>query len=191
MRRVAAIALLLVLPALAVTAHPHMWIDGTVGLIIDGSDVTGLEVEWLFDEFNSADMIFTFDTNLDGSLSQGEIDRIEASAFDHLMAADYFALMFQGITRVEVGKATDFSAGIRDGRIMYSFTLPFEMSLGDAHDLTIALFDPSYWIDFITEPSEGSYLAGIRFAGFQAETLHLQTQGWGVVSVPAVRLNVQ
>ena len=191
MRRVALCLLLVLLPLIAASAHPHLWIDGTVGLTTEGSTLTGLEVEWLFDEFNSADMIFSFDEDLNGTFSDSEVEFLRLNAFDHLRQADYFTLMFQGIGRVEVGDATEFSAEIRDGRLVYSFTIPLDIQLLDANNLTVALFDPSYFIDFVTEPEQESYLSGIRFAGLDQETLQLQTQGWGVVSVPAVRLRVQ
>ncbi|MFW6313516.1 MAG: DUF1007 family protein, partial [Spirochaetota bacterium] len=86
--------LILVVPTLY--SHPHMWIDGVVDVELEDSGVSGLTVAWLFDEFNSANMIFSLDSDLDGVISSSESRAIRDQAFSHLSRADYFLVAFAG-----------------------------------------------------------------------------------------------
>jgi ABC-type uncharacterized transport system substrate-binding protein len=180
--------LLLVLFPAALAAHPHLWIDGTVALSLDGDGIRAITISWLFDEFNSADMIFSFDENLDGELSQSEVDAIRVNAFEHLVQSDYFTIAFSGAQRLSLPAAENFTARIEDGLLVYEFELPLRVGWNQVDDTVIALFDSSYFIDFVTEPVQSEYSEGRRTLRARQHLLRLQTQGYGTIDVPAVRV---
>lgn len=184
-------ASLLFLLAASLSGHPHLWIDGDIDLVLGNDGVQTVHVRWLFDEWNSADMIFTFDQNLDGRLSRAEIDIVRAQAFTHLRQSDYFTIAFAGPERIDIPDAEAFHAAIEDGRLVYEFELPFDLRWGSLDNVIIALFDPSYFIDFISVPVQPSYRRRGQTVALQTESLYLQTQGWGTVEVPGVRMDLQ
>ena len=178
---------LLLLPTVSV-AHPHMWIDAGVDLEVDGRGVSAIDVEWTFDEFSSADLIFSFDENLDGALSRAEIATIRSDAFAHLHRVDYFLVAFAGSDRLEMPAADEFTARIDDGRLVYVFRVPVRIGWDRMEDLVVGHFDQSYYIDFLTESRNGEYGGPERRVVVGEETLRLASDGWGTVRVPALRL---
>lgn len=175
----------------ALAAHPHLWIDTTVDLQMDSRGLSGVAVTWLFDEFNSADMIFSFDENLDGEISTAEQERVRMEAFAHLAEIDYFLVVFRGQDPVELGEADSFNASILDGRLQYEFSVPVRVAWNDVENLVIASFDQSYFIDFISRPVRTSYARGRRTVQVRNETLQLSSEGWGTIRVPAVRADLR
>jgi nickel/cobalt transporter (NicO) family protein len=189
--RFALCALLAVsLPAVA-AAHPHMWIDATFDLEFDANGIASLAVAWEFDEFNSAELIFGFDDNLDGAFSRTEVDRVRREAFEHLVRIDYFLVAFAGQRRLEVPEADHFSASIADGRLRYEFTLPMPIRWREMDDLVLGTFDESYFIDFVSDARRPSYETGARSVRLGEELLQLASDGWGTVRVPALRVEIE
>lgn len=181
-------ALLFLFVAFVASAHPHMWIDGVLDLTLDERGVSAVTVSWLFDEFNSADLIFTFDENLDGRLSRAEQAVVRERAFEHLISAGYFVVAFAGTDRLPVPEADSFSASIEDGQLRYEFSLPLRIRWDQMDNLVLALFDSSYYIDFLSEARSESYRHGRRALTMTPETLRLQSEGWGVIRVPALQV---
>jgi ABC-type uncharacterized transport system substrate-binding protein len=189
MRRLALGGLLMLVSA-TVPAPPHMWIDATIDVAIDASGLSEVYVDWLFDEFNSAEMIFHLDANLDGRISSAESETIRDSAFAHLASVDYFLLAYVDSGALVVPEASRFRAEVVDGRLRYRFTLPLRVSRDEAEGLILGFFDSSYFIDFLTSPREPG--SGGRGGGplYSEETLTMESEGWGRVRVPAVRIGL-
>jgi len=172
-------------------AHPHMWIDGIVDVEFEDSGLSNVTVVWLFDEFNSADMIFSLDANLDGVISSSENEAIRDQAFSHLSRADYFIVAFAGTRRVDIPDASRFSASIVDGRLRYEFDVPLRLEWSDVDDVVFGLFDPSYYIDFVTDAAQTSLALSGRTIQLSDETLTLESEGWGRIQVAAVKMGLQ
>ena len=103
-------------------AHPHMWIDATMDFELDGDGLQAVRISWLFDEFNSAEMLFSFDGDLDGEISRAEQTRLRTNAFEHLVDVDYFVIAFSGDERLEIGTARGFRAEVVEGRLLYELS---------------------------------------------------------------------
>jgi ABC-type uncharacterized transport system substrate-binding protein len=168
-----------------------MWIDGVVDVDFEDSGLSNVTVVWLFDEFNSADMIFSLDSNLDGVISASENEAIHDQAFSHLSRADYFLVAFAGTRRVEIPDATRFSASIVDGRLRYEFDVPLRLEWGEVDDVVFGLFDSSYYIDFVTDPARTSLARSGRTVHLSDDTLTLESEGWGRIQVAAVKMGLQ
>jgi len=182
---------MLALGAGHLAAHPHIWIDSTLGFEFDRSGISTVRVTWLFDDFYSADMILSFDANRDGELSTAEQRTVRADTFEHLVEVGYFLLVFSGARRVDVGEAQSFSASVTDGRLAYEFTVPVRVPWAELSDLVVTTFDSSYFVDFLSEPSQTRYSHGERTILLSPETLQLASAGYGTIRVPAVKADLQ
>ena len=165
-----------------------MWIDGVFDLQVDRRGIASVGVSWVFDDFNSSELIFSFDEDLDGELDRAEQREIEQRAFAHLGQADYFVVAFAGTRRVQVPAASDFRATIDEGRMRYEFTLPLRLGWDELDDFVMGLFDSSYYIDFLSDPAHERYSHGNRSLALSHETLHLESEGWGTIRVPVIRV---
>jgi ABC-type uncharacterized transport system substrate-binding protein len=184
------VLLLLAMPTVT-QAHPHMWIDAVIDLRLDEEGIAAIDVEWAFDEFSSADLIFSFDDDLDGAFSRGEIATVQRDAFAHLHEVDYFLIAFAGSRRLRMAAASRFTARIDDGRLVYAFRVPVRIGWDEMDDLVVGHFDQSYYIDFLSEPARGEYTAEGRRVVLAQETLRLASDGWGTVRVPALRVEAR
>lgn len=184
----ASVVIALLFVSASATAHPHMWIDATIDVRLDGAGLSAIDVEWTFDEFSSADLIFSFDDDLDGALSRAEIATIRSDAFAHLHQVDYFLVAFAGSDRLGMPAADEFTARIEDGRLVYVFRVPVRIGWDRMEDLVVGHFDQSYYIDFLTESRNSEYGGPDRRVVVGEETLRLASDGWGTVRVPALRL---
>lgn len=185
------VAIVFLFLPVAAGAHPHTWIDATIDLEIDSAGVSAVNVEWVFDEFSSADLIFSFDEDLDGELSRGEIATIRRGAFEHLVQVDYFLLAFAGTDQLDVPAADRFAARIEDGRLVYAFRVPIRIAWSAMDDLVVGHFDQSYYIDFLTEAQREEYANAGRRVVLGDEILRLASDGWGTVRVPALRVEAR
>ena len=172
-------------------AHPHMWIDGTIGLRFDSNGLSAIEVLWLFDEFSSADMILLYDLDRDGKLSTHEVEQIRDEGFSHLRNRDYFMVAYQGKREVDIPDAEDFHASIRDGRLLYGFSLPLKMGFNGLDGLVVGMFDFSYFVDFFSEPERERYVHQTRTVDLKPVLLRLTSEGYGTIEARAVRLQVK
>lgn len=189
--RAAALIAFLALVSGSASAHPHAWIDTQIDLITDAGGVSGLSVRWTFDEFNSADLIFAYDENLDGTFSSAEQQSLREGAFDHLAGVDYFLVAYRGNASIGIGDAQRFLASIDRGRLVYEFTVPIDLRLTEIDDVVVASFDSSYFIDFVTEAERSLYHSGERRLRVSEDTLYLSSVGYGTIEVPAVSIVVE
>lgn len=172
-------------------AHPHIWIDGSIDLQFDGAGLSGLEVRWAFDDFNSADMILHFDTNGDFTLSADEVRSVRERSFDHLFAIDYFMLISVDGRQIEPPAATAFDAAFEGGRLIYSFVTPVRVAWRDLDTLSIALFDQSYYIAFQTNATRARYSSSGAVISAARSITRMTTDGWGTVRVAGIDVDVE
>ena len=192
MRRAAWITAVLTITLSAVlNAHPHMWIDGTIDLRFDASGLSGITVSWLFDEFSSADMLFMYDEDHDGVLSSAEVRQLRDETFSHLRRTDYFIIAWTGSQQLGVPDAADFTAAIRDGRLVYSFFLPFRGRWIDIDNMVFTMFDYGYFIDFLTQPETERYRHQGRTIDLSQVLLQLQSEGYGVIRAHGVQVTAK
>jgi len=133
-----------VVPASAVWAHPHVFIDARLEFEIRGRSCEGVVVEWTFDPVFSADVIGQFDRNRDGAFDDAENAVVQAKAFSNLRKYGYFSFIRRGDTRINPEVVQDFKASQRDGRAVYRFRIPLE-GKGFSDGLSFAAFDSTFY----------------------------------------------
>lgn len=160
MRRVLAmLAVLLPLPA---AAHPHVWIDATLKYVVDDGKVTALDITWVFDDLYSALVFEDFDSDGDGTLSQKELDMLVGLSAVNLMSYSFFThLKLRGETHY-VATVKEFYAEVAEGDlVLYRFRVPLPAPT-DPQDVTVGLFDDSYYVDVALAEGEISVPEGCR-----------------------------
>jgi len=171
------LTLLLLLLPLPAAAHPHVWIEATLGYVVEDGKITGLDVTWLFDDLYSALVLEDFDTDGDGSLSQQELDALVGISAANLMSYSFFThLKVQG-EKFYVGGVKQFYAEVSEGDlILYRFRVPLPAPSAP-EDLSVGLFDDSYYVDIVLVDDDIQAPAGCRatLAQDQGEPLYYGT----------------
>jgi ABC-type uncharacterized transport system substrate-binding protein len=154
-----ALAAWLMAPA-AASAHPHMWITYEMTVDYDKGMVTGVDHVWSFDDAYAVMALEGLDTNNDGKYDQAELEPLLKVNMDGLKDFNYFTVAKLGNEELQFSPP-------EHARLEYTnkvLKLHFHLSLvkpvfADAQGLTIAVFDPSYFIAFEPEATDAVKLA--------------------------------
>lgn len=154
-----ALAILLMTGAPAF-AHPHMWITYEMTVDYDKGMVTGIDHIWSFDDAYAGMALEGLDTNNDGKYDQTELEPLLKVNMDGLKDFNYFTVAKLGTEELAFSPPSN-------ARLEYTnnvLKLHFHLSLvkpvfADAQGLTIAVFDPSYFIAFEPEKTDAIKLA--------------------------------
>jgi ABC-type uncharacterized transport system substrate-binding protein len=169
--------------ATTLAAHPHMWIDTAIAYRFGPEGLAGFTVAWTFDELNSASMLKMYDTDGNGALSPAESESTRKEGFEHLYDLGYFLkLEVNGAVR-KAGRATEFTATVEKGSLVYRFFLPLAVSAGTGWStLVVSVMDDTFFVDFAIP--EGAVRAsppqGIETTLRRLEKPQSSSAGWSV-----------
>jgi len=138
-------------------AHPHVWIDLKSKIEFDKDGrITGLEIDWTFDEFYTAFVI----TESGGpkAMDQKRLTGIGRENIANLREFDYFTEFLVDGERQNFAAPEAFEMSLQDGKLRLRFSVPLETPLvpGD-HRINYAVFDPSYYVE-ILHVADGHHL---------------------------------
>lgn len=147
MRRMA--FLLSCLAAGPALAHPHVWIDTRVEVILnDRNEATGLRISWTYDDLYSLYIVgdMGLDPDWDGKLTAEEEARL--SGFDMAwldgFEGDTYALMAGA--PLKLSGPRDWTAGYAGGKITSTHVRDFAAPVPvGAEPLVIQAYDPGYY----------------------------------------------
>ena len=129
-------------------AHPHVFIDTSVTVVIGADGITGFWIEWEFDEMFSAMIIQDFDEDYDSSFSSAEIENIEENAFSNLKNFHYFTYVSWKGGEYDGKRVEEFYAAVKGGTLVYRFFVPCRISAGYEEKLVkVWVYDNSYYCD--------------------------------------------
>lgn len=141
--------LVALVPALGAHAHPHVFISSRVELDFDGSSLARISVDWTFDELFSQMIVADYDHGKKGSFTDAEAADLKKGAFDNLRNYHYFLAFSVGGKPVALPPIKDFKPSIRDGKLVYSFSLPIALAVTPAgRELRITIYDDTYYVAF-------------------------------------------
>ena len=126
-------------------AHPHMFFSSTEEFVFEDDKLMGCWLEWTFDSYFSADIIYTYDFDLNGKFDAEETDYIYNYAFINLKNYYYFTFIRQGKTRSNPEKVENFSAYQKDGLLVYRFYI--DLSQYKGKEIYLAVYDYTYFCD--------------------------------------------
>lgn len=135
---------ILLLTASGAFAHPHVRFISRITSDFNGEQCIGCSFEWEFDSFFSGSMIHDFDKNHDGKFDEKEIKDIYKNGFSNLSNYGYFIYIRKSTSRINPEKVENFAAWQKDGKLFYSFYIPFK-NRNFSDDFYIAVFDRSFY----------------------------------------------
>ena len=148
--RIAALAgTLAAVASTSAVAHPHVFVDYAVTLVVVGERLTGVRLTWTFDDLFSGFILQEFDQDRNGVLSASEAQRIEAKHLSEFKRVGYYTTINLNGNQVTVPDAREFRATVAKGLVTYEFTLPLAASLASTTAIEVSVDDPVYYIAYI------------------------------------------
>jgi ABC-type uncharacterized transport system substrate-binding protein len=126
-------------------AHPHVFVDHAITVIVGPDGLDGIQFAWTFDEMFSSMIALTFDADKDKSFSPAEARTVEQKHFSNLKDFGYFVHLRVDDKPVTVAGYRDFQVKLVNGQVVYAFTVPLKAGEGA---LEIAVDDPTYYSAF-------------------------------------------
>jgi ABC-type uncharacterized transport system substrate-binding protein len=151
MRRLPGLLLLtgaLALGATVAEAHPHVWITATSELIYapDGS-ISGVRDAWTFDDMFSTYALQGIETKTEGVYSHEELAPLAQTNVESLKEFGYFTFAKADGKKEKFQEPVDYFLEVKDGLLILHFTLPLKTPV-KPKELTMEVFDPSFFVDF-------------------------------------------
>ena len=152
-RRCATVAIGLALSCLAAwpaEAHPHVWATMHSTLLFTPKGlVSGVAVDWTFDEAYTKVAVTDLDVNNDGTYSADELAPLTKVNLSSLKTYGYFIFFRKNGEVQKLGDATDASQTYAHGRLTLHFSAPLLHPLDPRRDqVGLKIYDPEYFIDF-------------------------------------------
>ena len=122
-----------------------MFFSSTEEFVFEDDKLVGCWLEWTFDSYFSADIIYTYDFDLNGKFDAEETDYIYNYAFINLKNYYYFTFIRQGKTRSNPEKVEKFSAYQKNGLLVYRFYI--DLSQYKGKEIYLAVYDYTYFCD--------------------------------------------
>jgi polyphosphate kinase len=153
MFRPAGLAMLLSLACVSgAAAHPHVWIDTTVEVVLDDEDrVVAVRIGWIYDAYFSMAVIADHGLDQDADLELDADEVAALSGFDMDWEAghpgDSYALIDS--RALVLGPPEDWTAAYRDGSIMTTHLrrLPEPVEVGTG-TFVVQVYDPGFYTDY-------------------------------------------
>jgi ABC-type uncharacterized transport system substrate-binding protein len=132
----------------AAQAHPHVWITSTSELIYapDGA-ITGVRHAWTFDDMFSTYAVQGLETGTKGAYSREELASLAQTNVESLKEFAYFTFAKADGKKAKFQEPVDYYLEYKDDLLTLYFTLPLKVPV-KAKQLSLEVFDPSFFIDF-------------------------------------------
>lgn len=129
-------------------AHPHVFIDGHVTFQFNEQEMEGFWVEWDFDPLFTSMLVMDFGVPREGPFSEEVIRVIQEGAFSNLRHYDYFTFVTVGDRVHPVERVEQFTAFMRNRRVVYRFFVPFRQPLdGRSRTVKVRMYDNTFFTD--------------------------------------------
>lgn len=129
----------------SIFAHPHMFFTSSEEFVWNEEKLAGVWLEWIFDSYFSADIIWAYDFDADGKFTPEEIDAVYNNAFINLRNYYYFTFIRQGKTRSNPTSVEKFTARQDNGLLVYRFYV--DLSQYKSGEFCLAVYDYTYFCD--------------------------------------------
>lgn len=129
-------------------AHPHVWVTVTSQLVYDAKGaVTGVRHAWQFDDMYSTFALQGLESKTKGVFTRDELAPLARVNIEALKDSDFFTYAKAGGKDVEFTDAADYWLDFSKDVLTLNFTLPLKAPV-TAKNLTIEVYDPTYFVDF-------------------------------------------
>lgn len=172
MRRFLASLSLVLAPVLA-SAHPHVFIDTGVELLVDPEGrLTHVRVTWAYDELYSLLVLEDqrLDNDMDGVLSPAEEARLKGFDAQWVEGYDGDLVVVGANGKVALSPPIDATATTEDGRIVTTHLRAVEGAPVRVQDLSLKAFDPSFYTAYdMTRPVVVTGMTGCELTRFEPD----------------------
>ena len=152
--RTALLLALLTLPA-PLAAHPHVFADSRIEVLMEGPLVTAIRLTWTYDEFFS--LMLTQDLGLDADadavLTEVEARALEASVTDWPPDFGGDLVLTHDEEPVPLAEPEDHSVDFVEGRVVETHTRPLATPASAAEAaLRVENYDPYFYVAYAIQP---------------------------------------
>jgi|JI10StandDraft_1071094.scaffolds.fasta_scaffold38664_5 ABC-type uncharacterized transport system substrate-binding protein len=134
----------------AADAHPHVWTEMRSSLMVDAQGlVTGVRMEWTFDEAYSGFALDGLDSNGNGTFEPDEIKPLTDENIANLAESDYFGFMRLDGKALPHAPVTDYAQTYNANRLTLYFVLPLATPVDPRKGrFQYQVYDPDFFISF-------------------------------------------
>lgn len=131
-------------------AHPHVFVDARMEVVIDDENrFTQLRHVWRFDELFSATLLIDFDNNGNNKLDEDEIKEITDTVQKSIADYDFYTAIRKGKEVINFYEPEKISAYMENDRMIMFLSIEPESPVKlDAEMLRISASDTSYYVAF-------------------------------------------
>lgn len=153
------LAATLLSPALPADAHPHIWIAMRSDVVFnDKGEISGIAVEWTFDDGYTQMALDGLDTNSDGVYSQSELDPLTQENMKSLKDYNYFVVPRVNGKVVAISDPSEYGQIYSNGKLELHFTAPLVTPVNPRTDeFAYKIYDPEFYIamDYVQDDPVG------------------------------------
>jgi ABC-type uncharacterized transport system substrate-binding protein len=134
----------------ALTAHPHIFVDAGLTLVIEEGRVVSVEVTWLYDELYSLILMedYDLDADFDLALTEEEVARTLGFDLDWSYGFEGGLVMQRDGAELSLGAPEPVSMElVGDGQLRTTHRRPV-VDEGGAAPLVAQVFDPEFYVAF-------------------------------------------
>ncbi len=141
------LAMLVCLPRPAL-AHPHVWIETHANFVFEKGALTAIDLDWLFDEIFSADMIEDFDHGKKGRFDDKDAGELEKQVLPGYRDFAWFTHVRVDGKEVTIVKVGNFKPTLEKGQVRFRYTLYLPQPVDPTkHRLEVGLYDETFFTD--------------------------------------------
>lgn len=145
------LVLILVVSAPTAIAHPHIWIDSRVEVVLERGVLRAVRPHWTFDAFFTQMITLDFGQAQNGTFTPGQVEAIRSGAFQNLRHYGYFTVIRVDGREIPVERVENFCAYLdEEGNLVYQFDIPLDVDLRSRpRQLSVAMYDESFFTDIL------------------------------------------
>lgn len=153
MKRVLAALFALATTPTVLMAHPHVFAEARLDVVLDGENVRSLRHLWRFDDLFSSTVILEFDKNGDNELGPDEMAEVSKVIYDSIGDFDYFQFVTVDGKEFKMAPPKDLKALYEDNQLIIMYeSFPAE-PLPLTGKIQFGVYDPTFYtaIDFVED----------------------------------------
>ena len=143
-----------------VAAHPHVFVDHAIALVLQGDTLAGVELTWVYDELNSEMLLQAVDANHDRKLSPAEIVTLDRKYLQTLREDGFFVTVRVDGKPWPIRAAKDLRARVDGDKLTLVFSAPVEAPLAAAGTIEVRVDDPTYFVAFALQKKDAATWRG-------------------------------
>ncbi len=129
-------------------AHPHVWIETSLDLLVENKKITAINVKWVYDEFYSSAAFFESDIDGNNVISPEENLKFLDRTYEELKKNNFFTYLKLNKTQLSGFEIKNFDARFKDEILTVSFTILVTEPVDPAgKEFTASFYDKTYFIE--------------------------------------------